>query len=207
MSIISCPHLSKILLLINVLVACFAFGQEVSLREKEVNSDKKLNVQGDVGLLAKGLFDINTDFKIGEHFTLGPSVILLSSLSERAYSYTAGGVGGTVSYYLKRAFEEDGFVFNLRLFYLHTKISECAEQNCSNGFGATGEEKNKYFLMVSPFIGYHWWFNKNFNLSLGVTQYRTYNQYVTLKNEEGQKIRYALPETSRFGSLRAGFTF
>ena len=36
MSIISCPHLSKILLLINILVACFAFGHEVSLREKRL---------------------------------------------------------------------------------------------------------------------------------------------------------------------------
>lgn len=121
------------------------------------SDSRKANFRfGPLGLLL-GYLNADLDFKIGQEWTLGPSVGYLRwnlNSTGTNYSVTAYQVGARANWYFEGTAINDGWYFGPSISYTSVKVDSNDYEATATGIGFTG------------IMGYNWMW-ENFNIMLG----------------------------------------
>jgi hypothetical protein len=149
-------------------------------------SDTKwLNVRTNALIDAIGAGEASVDFRVGPHFTLGPSglYIFFKSTDVPPIAYIANGYGGRINFYLSDAISSS-WIVAVSAYSLSIRGNQGTSTGTLSGVAAIGE------------AGYQWVWGSGFNVALlmGIL-YTNLTQTLTETSSTGQATTYSVPNS------------
>ena len=177
-------------------ISLSVYGADEEDTQSDRTNTNTMNIRFEPMFLFVGGVSGGFDYKISDHFAVGPEVCIWK-LDFGKTDFKLNGLGLGFSYHFNKSFQS-GFMVGFRWVDVKLKMTNDIEN-------AEGEAKAS---LMNPFVGYHWFWN-TFNLGLAVGAQTFSQKSFTIKRKNGTDYKLDLPGTTSGSDIRfvMGFAF